>query len=206
MFTHGGGGNSPLAKRIINLKTTELKDIMDGIDYSILDDFVRVLKEINIFIWCSKNQIPTILNYFLQYDVQYEILVWLKQNPTPMTNNTWLPDVEYCLWFKGKGRKLNDGYELKSKWYISPINKKDKDKFSHPTCKPVELIKRHLLHTTQPGDVVLDPFAGSGSTCVACKETQRHYLGIEIEKRWWQVSNNRLNNQDDTGQFSMFTF
>ena len=204
LFTHGGGGHSPLAKRVYKLKTTELIDIMDGIDHAILDEFVRVLKYINVFIWCSKMQIPNILNYFLQYDVQYEILVWCKDNPTPMTNNTWLPDIEYCLWFKQKGTSLNDGYELKSKWYSSPINKRDKDKFNHPTIKPIELVKRHLLHTTQPNDVVLDCFMGSGTTCVAAKDISRRYIGFEIEQKWFDIAKDRLEGTDANGQMSLF--
>ena len=63
--------------------------------------------------------------------------------------------------------KLNDGYDLKSKWYQSPINKKDKNLYDHPTIKPLELVKRHILHATQNNDVVLDTFLGSGTNCYA---------------------------------------
>ena len=77
------------------------------------------------------------MNFFNKYGCMYEILTWNKSNPTPMTNNTFLPDIEYCLYFRETGVKLNDGYELKSKWYESSINKKDKDKYKHPTIKPL---------------------------------------------------------------------
>ena len=191
-------------------KHIDFISIEDGIDYKILDDFVRVMKKINIFIWCSKLQIFDIMKFFIEKlndkEIYFEILTWNKTNPTPTTNNSWLPDIEYCLYFREKGVSYNSGYEIKSKFYISPANKKDKDKFSHPTCKPVVFIKRHILHTTQPNDIILDCFMGSGSTAVACKETNRHYLGFEIDEKWCKVANNRLNNQDDTGQFSMFTF
>lgn len=139
-------------------------------------------------------------------EVYFEILTWNKTNPTPTTNNSWLPDIEYCLYFREKGVIYNDGYELKSKWFESSANKKDKDKFNHPTIKPVELVKRHLLHTTQPNDVVLDCFMGSGTTCVACKDIGRKYIGFEISEKWFKVAQDRLNNLDATGQFSMFTF
>ena len=163
------------------------------------------MKNINIFLWCSKNQIPTILNYFLKFDVSYDILVWCKHNPTPIANNTWLPDIEYCLYFREKGKtKLNDGYELKSKWYDSPINKKDKDKFEHPTIKPLALVKRHILHTTQPNDIVADFFMGSGTTCVASKDTGRHYIGFEIEPKWFKIAQDRLNCTTANGQMSLF--
>jgi DNA modification methylase len=122
----------------------------------------------------------------------FEILVWCKTNSTPFCNNVWLPDLEYCLLFKEKGCKLNDGYELKSKWYLSQTNKADKDLYDHPTIKPLELVKRHILHSTQPNDIVLDCFMGSGTTAVACKETGRRYLGFEIDKTYYEIACNRL--------------
>ena len=205
LFDNGGAGKSELALRFARLKNTELNDIIQGFNYDILDEFVRVMKNINIFLWCSKNQIPTILNYFLKFDVSYDILVWCKHNPTPIANNTWLPDIEYCLYFREKGKtKLNDGYELKSKWYDSPINKKDKDKFEHPTIKPLSLVKRHILHTTQPNDIVADFFIGSGTTCVASKDTGRHYIGFEIEPKWFKIAEKRLNKIDASGQIGLF--
>lgn len=205
LFDNGGAGKSELALRLARLKNTELNDIIQGFNYDILDEFVRVMKNINIFLWCSKNQIPTILNYFLKFDVSYDILVWCKHNPTPVANNTWLPDIEYCLYFREKGKtKLNDGYELKSKWYDSPINKKDKDKFEHPTIKPLALVKRHLLHTTQPNDIVADFFMGSATTCVASKDIGRHYIGFEIEPKWFKIAQDRLNCITANGQTSLF--
>lgn len=184
--------------------------IEDGIDYSILQEFVRVMKKINCFIWCSKLQIFDIMKFFLgggvdqDKEIYFEILTWNKSNPTPTTNNSWLPDIEYCLYFREKGVTYNSGYELKSKWYESPANKKDKDKFEHPTIKPLALVKRHLLHTTQPNDIVADFFMGSGTTCVASKDIGRHYIGFEIYKKWYEIAKNRLNNTDANGQMSLF--
>lgn len=149
LYDKHGGGTSELAKRIIRVDE-QLTDIKNGIDYKIFEEFIRVMKKVNCFIWCSKLQIIDILNYFSQYG-NYEILVWCKTNPTPATNNKWLPDIEYCLYFREKGVILNDGYNLKSKWFKSPINKADKDIYLHPTIKPIELVKRHLLHATQTG-------------------------------------------------------
>ena len=165
------------------------------------------MEKVNIFIWCSKMQIFDIMKFFLEhedYDLHYEILTWNKTNPTPCTNNVWLPDLEYCLYFREKGVPLNDGYENKSKWYTSAINKRDKDTFEHPTIKPLPLVKRHLLHATQPNDIVLDCFMGSGTTAIACKEIDRQFIGFEISEKWCKVANDRLNNIDANGQISLF--
>lgn len=206
LFTHGKGGAGALSKRVNRLMSEELISIKDGIDYSIFDELLRVMKNINIFIWCSKQQIYDILHYFNNLDTSYEILTWNKTNPIPMVDNTWLPDIEYCLFFREKGKvKLNDGYELKSKWYISPINKSDKDLYKHPTIKPLELVKRHILHSTQPNNIVLDCFCGSGTTCVACKETGRRFIGMEIDPEYHKIAVDRLNGINANGQTSIFT-
>lgn len=205
LFESGGQSNTSLSKRIKKQMNYELKNIRNGIDYSIFAEFKRVMKFINIFIWCSKEQILDILNYWNKENVNYEILVWVKTNPTPQTNGTWLPDVEYCLYFREKGNRLNDGYDLKSKWYMSSINKKDKDKYKHPTIKPLELVKRHILHTTQKNDIVLDCFSGSGTTCVAAKELNRRFIGIEINQEYHKISLDRLNGILANGQISFDT-
>ena len=92
----------------------------------------------------------------------------------------------------------------KSKWYESPANKRDKDLFRHATIKPIELVKRHLLHTTQPNDIVLDCFLGSGTTAVAAKDLGRHYLGFEINPKWYKIAKDRLDSTDANGQISLF--
>lgn len=184
----------------------EITSIEDGIDYKIFDDMVRVMKKINIFIWCSKLQILDILKYFVDTkNCYFEILTWNKTNPTPTTNNSWLPDIEYCLYFREKGVILNDGYDLKSKYYTSTANVYDKDKFKHPTIKPLNLVERHIKHTTQENDIVLDCFCGSGTTCVACKNTNRRYIGIELNPKWHKVAVDRLNNIQANGQQTLFT-
>jgi len=202
LLTLGGGGNSRIAKNIIE-KQKSIQFVSQGIDYKILNEFIRVTKKINCFIWCSKLQIVEILKYFVcEHKCNFEILVWLKSNPIPQTNNVWLADVEYCLYFRESGVPLNDGYHLKSKWYQSPINKRDKDVFDHPTIKPLELVKRHISHTTQENDLVLDCFIGSGTTAIACKELNRNYIGIEIDPRWHKIAVDRLDNVDARGQIS----
>src|SRR5690554_2850353 len=107
LYDSGGGGSSDLSLRIVKVeKELENANIVSGFDYSILDEFVRVMKKINIIIWFSKLQMQHILNYFLNLkdkEIYFEPLVWKKTNPTPMTNNTWLPDLEYAFHFREKG-------------------------------------------------------------------------------------------------------
>ena len=205
LYVSGGTSESEFGDRFAK-KRKSLKDsnIYNGFDFSILSEFIRIAKRINIFIWCSRLQISDILNFFADYDCNFELLTWNKLNPQPGTNNTWLSDIEYCLYFREKGVPLNDGYHLKSKWYTSAINKKDKDLYDHPTIKPLQFVKRHLLHATQPNDIVLDPFMGSGTTAVAAKETGRQYIGFEIKDDIYQKAVDRTKGITANGQYSLF--
>jgi DNA modification methylase len=205
-FEAGDNATEPgLQSRLANRKA-ELNAIRMGIDYTILDEFHRVLKKLNLFIWCSKKQVPEIMNLILgkRPDAYFEIIVWTKNNPTPTTNQTWLPDVEYCLYFREKGVRLNDGYELKSKWYNSSINKDDKDEYGHPTIKPLDLVSRHIKHTSNQGDIVLDPFSGSGTTAVAAVEAGRKFIAYELSEDYYRKSVDRLNGVNQGGQTSLF--
>lgn len=199
LFSRGGGNGSRISRGIMKLMN-DLQGITDGIDWAILDEFLRVMKRINCFIRCSKDQILYLLNFFTQHGAKFEILTWVKSNPTPMTNNMWLPDIEYCLHFRESGVRMNDGYHLKSKWHKSQKNISDKQVFDHPTIKPLELVRRHICHATRENDVVLDPFIGSGTTAVACRECSRRYIGIEIDPRWHKVAVDRLDGIDARGQ------
>lgn len=82
---------------------------------------------------------------------------------------------------------------MRTVWDIS--NNKDKSELKygkHPTQKPLRILKRMILLSTKPEDIVLTPFAGSGSECVAAKELGRHYIGIESEREYCDLANTRL--------------
>lgn len=203
---------SRIANSISNLfdENGDLSQMTDGIDYSIFDEFCRVCKYIYIYIWCSKDQIYDILNYFVKKDCNYNILVWCKTNPIPMCNGTLLSDLEYCLIIKQKGAKKFLGkYEDKSKFYVSETNQKDKMEYGHPTIKPLELVERHLRQCCEKGDVVLDPFLGSGTTALACKRLGINYIGFEKNKKYFDIAKSRIeerriNKSKDYQQIDIF--
>ena len=200
-MTFCGGG--ALKHKLWDYIKKEVEDFSNDIDYSILKDFIRVMKNINCFIWCSKNQIYNIMDFFYNYDCDFNILTWTKTNPIPFGNSIWLSYIEYCLHFY-KDAGYNTGWEYKKKNYSSPINNADKGKFEHPTIKPIEMVKKHLLNLTKPNDIVLDCFAGSGTTLVASADIGRQYIGFEVNPKWYKIAKDRLNKQDANGQINMF--
>lgn len=178
-------------------------DITNAFDFSILAELDRVMKKRNIYIWCNKLLVPKLFEYYK--GSLFDIICWHKTNAMPLCGSKYLSDTEYCLYFHDT-LKLNTTYDTAKTHYEQPINLVDKQKFYHPTCKPVNILENLITNSSNVGDTVLDCFAGSGSTLVAAKNLGRNYIGFELEPKWVQVATNRLNNIDATGQMSLLTF
>lgn len=126
---------------------------------------------------CSNKQVIEYISWAESNGFQYGIGVWQKTNPAPLCNCKYLNDVEYWIYIKGD---------------TSKINKADKAEFGHPTCKPVELMEKFIVNHTEPGGVVVDPFMGSGSTGVACANTGRKFIGIELDPTYYGIACERV--------------
>ncbi|MGD9916391.1 MAG: site-specific DNA-methyltransferase [Paenirhodobacter sp.] len=136
-------------------------------------------------------------------------VVWRKSNPMPNFRGKRLTNAhETLIWAsKGEGAKytfnyealkaLNEGVQMRSDWVL-PIctgNERLKDdagEKAHPTQKPEALLHRIILGTTNPGDVVLDPFFGTGTTGAVAKMLGRDYIGIEREETYRLAARKRL--------------
>ena len=201
-----GGTRTRLAKSIRNMNNQiKEKNLTNGIQKEILKELVRVQKNINIYIWCNHKQIPEYLEYFVKnLNCKFDILIWNKSNATPLYNNKYLTDKEYCLYFRKNGYCNPQSYNEAKTVYYMPINKSDKNKYKHPTIKPLKIIKTLIKNSSKEGDIILDCFSGSGTTCVAAKELNRQYIGIEIDPEYHKISIDRLNGILANGQTSMF--
>lgn len=189
----------------INKLNNELQEnnICDGIREEIFEEFMRVMKTPNIYIWCNRKQIPMYFNYFVnKLQLNFEILVWNKANVMPLYNHQYLNDVEYCLYFRGANVCNPKCYNDAKTVFRNPTNKIDKFAYHHPTCKPVPIIETLIKNSSKENDLVLDCFLGSGTTAVACKNLNRDYIGIEINPKWYKIACNRLEGCDANGQTS----
>lgn len=206
--TKGGKkGNTKIAKNIKALeKELIVNDLVNGYDLSILDELVRVMKNINIYIWCNGRQIPTYMKYFVEkLECKLEILIWGKTNPMPLYSNKYMGDKEYCLYFRKGGYCQPLNYEDARTIYTSKINVKDKQLYSHPTIKPLEFIRKIIRNSSKENDIVLDCFLGSGTTAIGCILENRKYIGFEINKKYFDIAQERINetlkrNGDDVNE------
>lgn len=100
-------------------------------------------------------------------------------------------------WFPNeKGKLCNDVWEFSSEKNRNKVNGKIVKQF-HSTQKPLEMFKRIISASSNPGDIILDPFMGSGTTAIACKQMNRNFLGCDSNKEYVDYANNILENLEN---------
>ena len=110
----------------------------------------------------------------------FKTLVWAKN--TAITNMYYMDSHEYIIFCrKGKSQKINN---CGTKSVLNFDNPREK---LHPTEKPVDLMKVLIDNSSSEGEIVLDPFMGSGSTGVACMQSNRNFIGIEIDENYFNI-------------------
>lgn len=201
-----GGGFFKLNNKNRRKYQDEIKTMMNGVSEELLDDLCKKMRKVNMYIFCSRKQMLSLLNYAENNNYSWNLLTWHKTNPIPTCNNKYLSDTEYIVFMREKNVNVYGNYHSKSTYFISGINKKDKDMYKHPTIKPTNIIKNLIINSSQEGDVVLDTFIGSGTTAVACKETGRQYLGFEIDQDYFKIAQDRINGITKAGQTSLDLF
>lgn len=116
---------------------------------------------------------------------QHSLLIWEKGTATP--NKHGMKCVEFIgLFFKGKEKYWNDCGQ-KQMVYVAQENY-----MGHPTVKPVPLCENYIRQSTIEGETILDPFCGVGSTLLAAAKSGRKAIGIELEKKWFDLSVKRV--------------
>lgn len=188
--TNGAGIYKQADKQYVK----ELNNIKDGFSEKVLDELCRVMKKINCYFFCSQKQIIPLLDYFVKNkNCNWNIISWHKTNPVPACGNKYLTDTEFILFFREKGVKVYGSFETKKTWYATPLNQKDKKLYGHPTIKPLDIVKNFIVNSSNENDIVLDPFMGSGTTGVACKQLNRNFIGIELEEKYFRIAEDRIN-------------
>lgn len=188
--------NSSFYSKVMTTRTDLQEAQIDcGVDISWLDDACRIMKNINIYIWMSKFQIPQYLDYFVKKDCSFEILVWIKPNAMPLYSNKYCSDKEYCLYFRKGGYCQPKNKHNAATYFLRDINVADKKDIGHPTCKPLDITKIMIENSSHEGDLVFDPFLGSGTTAVAAYRMKRKYLGIEKNEKFYNMALQRISDE-----------
>ncbi len=168
--------------------------------YSWIPEYAKLLDSNGSFIiFCSYRYISHIIDVLEKPEtdmVVKDVLVWQKSNPMPRNiNRRYVQDMEFAVWaVKKKAKwvfnKPDDKPYLRAFFTTSVVS--GKEKLGHPTQKSLMLMEDIIKIHTNPGDLVLDPFMGSGSTGEAALKNGRKFLGIEYERKYFDMARKRL--------------
>lgn len=131
------------------------------------------------------------------------VITWVKTNPPPNISCRYFTfSTEFVIWARKSAKvshyynynlmkKINQNKQMTDVWTLPAIAKWEKSCGKHPTQKPLSLLSRIILASTQKGEWILDPFCGSSTTGIAANLLNRRYLGIEKEEEFLKISKNR---------------
>ncbi len=189
-------------KVVCNKGEWDIIEDIDHFNYKWIKECMRVLKDDGT-IWIS----GTLHNHpsvgFLLKKMGFWIIndiVWFKPNGPPQLQPNRLAPSTEIIWLASKNKKyyfdynkakeLNNGKQMRNLWTITS----KRHITNHPTEKPEVLLERIIHLGSKEGDLILDPFMGSGTTGVVAKKLGRNFFGIEIEKNYFNLAKNRIKN------------
>ena len=187
-FSTSGGG-------IFRANRTNMDRIAEagidkGFDLSVLTTAVK--KGANsVAVFFHFDQVFDIAEWFQASNLErHAMCFWRKTNPMPVANRHYQPEVEYYWhgWRRPFG-VAGDGLAQKKRVWSGKVGD---SAYGHPTEKPLELMRKIVLNASNPGDVVLDPFMGTGTTAVAALDLGRRFIGIELDERWFDAACHRI--------------
>lgn len=151
----------------------------------------------SVYMFCGINQVSSIRIKLAELGMITRLCIWEKTNPLPMNGKSlWLSSIECCVFGKFSNATFNES--CKSCVWKFPCGTSK----IHPTQKPLKLFKYLISVSSNEGDVVLDPFSGSGTTAIAAKQLKRNFIAFEKNKDFFESSVKRYN--EETAQMSLF--
>ncbi len=164
--------------KVKSIQTTSLRTF-----YDLSVDGNHVFALANGLLTHNSNPMPNFRG--VRFTNAHETLIWAQKTQ----------GAKYTFNYQAM-KSLNDGLQMRSDWHIPICSGKERLRLNgakaHSTQKPEALLYRVILSTSNPGDVVLDPFFGTGTTGAVAKKLQRHWIGIERDERYIKVAQQRL--------------
>ena len=162
-------------------------DILNFDLTSFLDELFMVTKN-SICIFCGKEEFSNIYAYFASKKGTVRPIIWEKTNPSPMNGQyVYESGVEMAVWFKKSGASVFNAF-CKNTVFRYPNGKRS----IHPTQKNLLLFRELILDNSNEGGIIFDPCIGSGTTAIAAIETNRNFIGFEINEIYFEKANERI--------------
>lgn len=196
--SRGNAGNSGgMFKKEINKKgKVFLYSNIDCLEYA--PEFYRILKDgSHCYVMTNHVNLIHMLNVFTDCGFHFiKSLIWNKGNK--IMGQYYMSQFEYILFFrKGKGIRVNN-CGTSDILNIPNIKTKNRNgKNLHNTEKPVELMKILIENSSKENEIVLDPFMGIGTTGIACLNTNRKFIGFELDKEYFEIAKKRIEDRSE---------
>jgi len=154
----------------------------------------RILQDIgfwilNDIVWIKNNPMPNFRG--VRFTNAHETLIWAQK----MKGNRYTFNYQ-AMKFINQASQSNSNVQMRSDWKLPLCTGKERLKINgekaHPTQKPEALLERVVIASTNPGDTILDPFFGSGTTGAVAKKLGRHWIGIEADPRYIALAQRRI--------------
>lgn len=151
----------------------------------------------SIIVFMSIIKVETIIKLAEKHGFYYKTTgIWHKLNPMPRNMNLhFVNSTEAWVYFtykKKTGTFNNENKMIHDFIETAVVSNGEKKAGKHPTQKPVALLNHFITLLSNEGDLVVDPFMGSGSTGVACKQSNRNFIGIELDKEYYEIAKKRI--------------
>ena len=178
---------------------TSMSDFGEVEIFNFLDTVIPKMKKVNMYIFCSKLQLVSYFKYIsMNKKLKYDLLVWDKVKYRMKSSKFYTSDIEYVVRIYQPGVSLRkvlveDGTKSDIKHYMKR-QAHPQPRGEHGTMKPVNLIENFIRVASDEDDVVLDPFMGSGTTGVACLNTSRNFIGMELDENYFKIAEGRIMN------------
>ena len=159
------------------------------------NEYKRICKG-TVYLFCGIEQISPLTKQLKLLGFSTRLGQWEKTNPSPMNGDkVWLSGSEFCV--VGRKPKSTFNRHCEKPIWKFPVGRNK----LHPTQKPVPLFEYLIESSTNPGELILDNCMGSGTTAIACMNTQRNFIGFEMDKGYYDIACNRIEKLKKPGEF-----
>lgn len=208
LFNRGGGktagteGKSKIANSDLYKFDGKTMAEMGNFDkpqiYRLLNESKRVCKKMRGYYFCNETALQYYLSWATENNCKYNIIT-LEKPPSILNRNRYSTNSEFFVRViakSGAGIKILDYNDEQNniEWLYSVQRFNKISNKLHPSEKPLNILNGVIQLNTNEGDLILDPFMGSGSTGIACLNAKRNFIGMELDKKYFDIAKNRIEN------------
>src|SRR5699024_1869142 len=182
------------------------KEILNDDNEQLLKDYIkechRIMKnDTAMYMFCSSNKVDFFKQELEKYFTIKNMIIWVKNNHTAGDLQSAFGRKYEIVFLVNKGRSKFNGTRLTDVWEFKRVAGKGQ---LHQNQKPVEMIEQCIEKHSNENDVVFDGFMGSGTTAIACMNTNRNFIGFELDEEYYETSIKRINSHVEDKQIDLF--